>query len=59
MGRIRFVCLVPLVAIVVAQFSPLWGLRMFLLLAAMRFAPHLAPRDDRTQTGAGGDRRSD
>jgi uncharacterized membrane protein len=59
MGRIRFVCLVPLVAIVVAQFSPQWGLRMFLLLAAMHFAPHLAPRDDRTQTGAGGDRRSD
>ena len=39
-GRLRLLCAVPVLAMVVAQVSPPWALRMIYLLAALHFVPH-------------------
>jgi uncharacterized membrane protein len=46
--RLLALCSVPVLAIIVAQFSPHWGLRMFYLLAALHFLlPHNASVEER------------
>jgi uncharacterized membrane protein len=46
LSRVGLICGVAVIAIVVAQFSPQWGIRMFLLLAALHFVPHLATDEE-------------
>jgi hypothetical protein len=45
-SRLRLLCAGPALAIVVAQFSPPWALRMFYLLAVLHFVPHTVTDDE-------------
>jgi uncharacterized membrane protein len=58
-GRLRLVCAVPILAIVVAQVSPPWALRMFYLLAALHFVPHTVTDEEATGSASGTDSREE
>jgi uncharacterized membrane protein len=42
--RLRVVCIVPILAMIVAPFSPYWGIRVFYLLGVLHFVPNLLDR---------------
>ena len=42
--RLLIVCVVPILAMIVAPFSPAWGIRMFYLLGVLHFLPNLLDR---------------
>jgi len=45
-GRRLLVCAVPVAAMVVAQFSPEWGMRLIILLAVIHFIPRGGARGE-------------
>jgi uncharacterized membrane protein len=50
--RLCSYCVVPVVAMLVALYSPPWGARMFYLLAFLHFAPEWMDRLDRSFRGS-------
>jgi uncharacterized membrane protein len=58
-ARLRLLCVVPILAIVVAQFSPRWALRMFYLLAVLHFVPHTVTDEESPGPSADADPREE
>jgi len=46
--RLRSFCVIPIVAMLVALYSPTWGVRIFYLLAFLHFTPEWMDRLDRS-----------
>ena len=51
--RLRLVCVLPVLAIVVGLYSPQWGMRVFYLLALLHFLAPLIDRTTRAQAHSG------